>query len=141
MKQNKISVSHFLIEINSYTGPYAQKLLSYSLQSAFLGILFLVVSWAVPVPESCSFITFAFFPHIPFFSPVCQVFIPSETQKPNSSFLELFQLYVKYQAPCSKQLLPGDHLVSPGLVYTNLLLTVTVVLALSYFSKIASKIL
>lgn len=107
---------NFWIEINSYRGPNTQKLLFHSLQSAFLGVLFLVVSCVIPMTESCSFSALTLFLRFLFFPPVRQVFFPSRTQKPKSSLLDLFQLYAKNQAPCLKQLLQGDHLVSPGLV-------------------------
>jgi len=81
---------NFWPERNSYGGPKAQKLLFHSLQSAFLGVLLLVASWAVLVPESWSFSPFTLFLRLLFF-PVCQVFFPSRPQKMNSSLLALFQ--------------------------------------------------
>lgn len=71
--------------------------------SVFLDVLFLIISWATSVLKSCVFS--ALYLSILFFSP----------QKPKISLLDLFQLHSKYQAPCSKELLQGDHLINQGL--------------------------
>lgn len=101
---------------------------------AFLGVLFLILTLGQylclnPV-VSVHFIS-------PFY-----FFSPWRTQKPKSSPLNLFQLHSKYQAPCLKQLLQGDHLINPGLAQRcthHILLTLTVVLVLVQFSKTAPK--
>lgn len=73
---------------------------------AFLGDLFLKISWAIPVPESHGFSAFYF---------SILFFFPWMTQKPKSSLLHFFQLPSKYQALCLKELLQGDHLIKQEL--------------------------